>query len=357
MASTLFPLHSPCRWLPDETLYSLCSRHHHLSGNVNAGHSALELFGPGRNSGCKIGGLEELSSRAGGHLGSAIEIAHERTLRSLYQPFMPPLSAQRLTAAMLAGTPGGLRQALDCDFDGVFARHPLRACLRCAESDVATFHVAYWHRRHQWPGVYRCLRHRCPLMELVERPMHPNLFPWLLPSLDAMRRPVSSAGRRIANALSATPPAPPWLGMKAREAAYWIPVPRSRPDEEVVLVRYAELAIAAGENGHRMSFMPWVLARLYRKLFDDRSVIMRRPFDAFSPPPVDLGWPEIARRNQPEVVRLTTVRGMPRHPVCHLLALTGMGQTWDSFIRQYDAFARGPGGSRPADLWNAPIRM
>jgi hypothetical protein len=38
-----------------------------------------------------------------------------------------------------------------------------RMCTECVKEDRAILGWSYWHRMHQIPGVYWCLKHRCPL--------------------------------------------------------------------------------------------------------------------------------------------------------------------------------------------------
>jgi hypothetical protein len=38
-----------------------------------------------------------------------------------------------------------------------------RMCAKCVREDLATWGWSYWHRTHQIPGVFWCLKHRCPL--------------------------------------------------------------------------------------------------------------------------------------------------------------------------------------------------
>ena len=65
----LFPIVDT--WLPGETLYSLASRHHLVSGNILAANTCEQLFGHSR-LGCSHdlpGQLDEFVKRTGGGLG------------------------------------------------------------------------------------------------------------------------------------------------------------------------------------------------------------------------------------------------------------------------------------------------
>lgn len=41
----------------------------------------------------------------------------------------------------------------------------LQACERCMKENIREFGEAYWHRKHQLPGVRRCVLHGCELLE------------------------------------------------------------------------------------------------------------------------------------------------------------------------------------------------
>lgn len=56
------PVSPLLQWLPDETLFSLCSRHHRLWGHPHAWQTSLLLFG-GRRTGAQHdfpGSLDDL---------------------------------------------------------------------------------------------------------------------------------------------------------------------------------------------------------------------------------------------------------------------------------------------------------
>jgi hypothetical protein len=406
---TLFALQTPCRWFPDETLYSLCSRHHRVAGNVGAARTCLELFGPSHSSGSRLGGLEALSRRTGGQLGSAESIVQERTMHPFFRAFMPANSASRMLDAMLSGTPGGLRHALDCDLDGLLPRHALRACLQCAREDLETRNIAYWHRNHQWPGVYRCHRHGLALFEVVQRPMHEQGFAWLLPSIDGMEdaleeasapaqahAPAAGSASRLAldrrsaassNADSLRAPHSMQVPVPAAQAAsatqirqtrsnprlaYFIPAPLAPESDEIAICRHAAMAQAIGQHRHCLSLDLSVLAQLYRMLFSRRGLISalnglpRVPeageeLRASATPVLHLREFSARLRTGEQASeharRLVTSRRMPRDPVLHLIAMTWLARDWEAFLRQYEAIARLTGGKRPADFWNQPLSI
>ena len=48
-----------------------------------------------------------------------------------------------------------------------------RLCKVCVAEDIAEEGLSYWHRSHQIPGIYWCVKHGCPL---GERPVHKVSF-------------------------------------------------------------------------------------------------------------------------------------------------------------------------------------
>lgn len=77
-------------WLPGETFYSLCSRHHRFSGFATSADTTQALFGH-RRSGSQHdfpSRLDAFVERTEGVHGDAERIARERTLLSFYVPFL-----------------------------------------------------------------------------------------------------------------------------------------------------------------------------------------------------------------------------------------------------------------------------
>ena len=73
-------------WLPDETLFSWCSRYHHLAVNGLASATCLQLFGARRRGVAHDlpDSIGALARRAEGSLGAASDICTDRTLLAFY---------------------------------------------------------------------------------------------------------------------------------------------------------------------------------------------------------------------------------------------------------------------------------
>lgn len=170
-------------WLPDETLFSLASRHHILSCNHLDSDTCLQLFGyaQSRTKHDIPSHLDVFVRNTYGRLGTADEIVLGHTLLPFYFPFA---SKQRVEAAVLAvrgAIRGSLKYSLGMLTNRFSATHPLKACRLCIEEDILHFQVAYWHRAHQYPGVWVCLIHGCELYEIARSLESVPGYGWLLP--------------------------------------------------------------------------------------------------------------------------------------------------------------------------------
>lgn len=178
------------QWLPNETFFSLASRYHAVSGNRLAAHTNLALFGL-RRSGNQHdfpSHLDRLVQRTQEQLGSAEAIAKERTILNFY---LPARTEEDAAAALrsLTGAPNGvLKYRLGMLTSRFRANHPLKACPACMDEDAAEHGVAYWHRTHQWPGVWVCRRHGGLQHEATLKSTGVQRFGWLLPATDSLRQ-------------------------------------------------------------------------------------------------------------------------------------------------------------------------
>lgn len=164
------------RWLPDETLHSWLCRYHLLSGGSRREITCRRLFGIGRwRSRHDLPfHLAALHERSGGLLGSSRSMALDRTIVRMFLPFLPAERASTILNAMSVPGRGSVAAKIGLLRSGVSHGHPLKACPICLVDDRREFHIPYWHRSHQCPGVWICLKHRCPLLVLDD----PELTPW-----------------------------------------------------------------------------------------------------------------------------------------------------------------------------------
>ncbi|MFZ2987018.1 TnsD family Tn7-like transposition protein [Ideonella sp.] len=180
-------------WLPDETLFSWCSRYHQLAGNGLASATCMQLFGRRRHGAAHDlpSELDEFVSRSLGSLGDMEALIRDRTLLPFYLPFRGERLCGQAEQSMRAGGIGSLKYRLGLLTSGLGAAHPLKACSRCMLEDRQAFGVAHWRRTHQWPTAWICQKHDEPLLvspiKLEQRgrfqfalPDAAALVPWLM---------------------------------------------------------------------------------------------------------------------------------------------------------------------------------
>lgn len=171
-------------WLPGESLFSLISRQHRLSGRRLAAETCRIFFGSARGGSqhdfptC----LDELARRTDGLWGSAEEIATKSTLLRFYAPFKARTTVESCIAAMRGPSLGSLKFKLGLLTSRFRAHHPLKYCRSCVEVDAEAEGSAYWHLEHQYPGVWVCAQHQLPLEEAAVKANGVGRHLWFLPA-------------------------------------------------------------------------------------------------------------------------------------------------------------------------------
>lgn len=184
----LFPEYQLLSWLRDETFFSLVSRHHQLWGHVTSAQTCQLIFGSARagthhdlpNS------LGAFSQRTNALLGEVDFIARERTLLKFYAAFAPPGETENAVACMSSASVAHLKLRLGILTSRFRANHPLKACPQCLEQDLRETGWAYWHLKHQFPGVWMCTTHKQPLLQSALKANGVERFQWLLPRLSEL---------------------------------------------------------------------------------------------------------------------------------------------------------------------------
>jgi molybdenum-dependent DNA-binding transcriptional regulator ModE len=149
------------------TLYSLSACAHRMMGHSSGRTTSLELFGT-PTSGLRHdfpSNLHEFCRRTDGQYGAPIDIAQKATCLPYFVRFRPTAIADDLVEIMTSSNADRLKFCLGMHASPTGASFPLRACTFCMGNDEKEYGVAYWHRCHQLPGVYRCRIHDAPLQE------------------------------------------------------------------------------------------------------------------------------------------------------------------------------------------------
>ncbi|WP_162233976.1 TnsD family Tn7-like transposition protein [Delftia lacustris] len=180
---SLFPEYQLLSWLPEETLFSLVSRHHQLWGHVTSTQTCQLVFGRARagihhdlpNS------LGAFAQRTNGLLGDVDSVARERTLLKFYAAFTTQSETENAVACMSSTSVAHLKLRLGILTSRFRANHPLKACAHCIEQDLRETGWSYWHLKHQFPGVWMCTTHKQPLLLSTLKANGVERFQWLLP--------------------------------------------------------------------------------------------------------------------------------------------------------------------------------
>lgn len=193
----------PLKWLPDETLYSLCCREHCVSGNTSHADTCVSLFDhtyvgsrtdfPAR--------LDALTRNSKGVLGSPQEIINNHSMLPFFLHWQSEqLKSQILHAALVSSTKAvvSAKYRLGLMSSSFPSRLPLKACSACIKADLEQYSTPYWHLSHQYPGVWYCKVHK---LLLQEHSVDAELFRikiWQLPSLNTLL-PLNTEGHTLIN--------------------------------------------------------------------------------------------------------------------------------------------------------------
>lgn len=187
-APDLFPACQLLDWLPGETLFSLLSRQHLLSGEVIAARTSERFFGSSRAGSHHDfpNRLAAFVERTNGQLGGLPGIALNRTLLAFYRAFIPSQECTHAIECMRTNSVAHLKLRLGVLTSRFRAHHPLKACPACMKEDSESTGWAYWHLEHQYPGVWVCTKHQDLLLVSKFKATGVQRFQWLLPRSDEL---------------------------------------------------------------------------------------------------------------------------------------------------------------------------
>ncbi len=188
IAPDLFPAEQLLEWLPGETLFSLLSRQHQLSGFFVSARTSERFFGIARAGSQHDfpNRLTSLIQRTNGQLGTLEEIASKHTLLAFYRAFMPSEECAYAIECMAGNSVAHLKLRLGILTSRFRAHHPLKACPECMQEDVLKTGWAYWHLEHQYPGVWACTKHSRLLLASTLKATGVHRFQWTLPRLEEL---------------------------------------------------------------------------------------------------------------------------------------------------------------------------
>lgn len=317
----LFELRSAINeWLPDETLYSACSRYHWISARHRPDMTCSELFGHARQGSSHDfpARVDEFVRRMQGRLGCADEVVFQHTLLPFYLHLRTEIESDNAVAAVKAGGLGPLKARLGILASRFGAAHPLKSCADCMEADIGRFHVECWHRDHQWPGACICLIHRRPLQIGLGKVNSQGRFHWYLP------RDLESVG--IVEQQNAGPPMSLMERLTACSVGFGN-LPRSfhidpAALQETYLRRLVELDLARPSGSIRVEGCIRLLNRTLQPLSTLRGLSVLADRTA------TLG---------DDFVRLLRKPRSVAHPLRHMLVVAALFESWEAFLVAYQA--------------------
>lgn len=149
------------------------------------------MFG-GRRTGTQHdlpSGLDAFALRTDGHLGSAVEIARDRTMLRFYRAFLAQSEIDFAIWSMRGSSVAHLKYRLGLLTSRFRANHPLKACIACMQDDLSMHGWVYWHQVHQFPGVWICPIHALPLRTSRLKSTGVERFLWHLPAESQLEAP------------------------------------------------------------------------------------------------------------------------------------------------------------------------
>jgi transposase len=189
VATDLFESIPLLSWLPDETLFSLVSRHHYFWSHSSTRYTNLLFFGQpqGGSQHDFPNCIEDFSIRTAQRLGGTREIGIERTLLRYYRAFMNATKEEEMLATLCSRSVSNLKFRLGILTSRFRANHPLKACTSCMEKDRTKYGWPYWHMQHQYPGVWICPIHQLPLHESNLKANGVERFHWHVQNTTELR--------------------------------------------------------------------------------------------------------------------------------------------------------------------------
>jgi len=140
-------------------------------------------------------GVSHLSDAFEGTLGSPEEIVGGHCVLPFFLIFRNQAQRGDALAALTGDRIGSLKMRLGLPASRLGAVCPLKACPDCMEADNNLHGTAYWHREHQLPGVWLCLKHGCAMLVSAGKRAGEERFGWTLPNASDLR-PFAEDGLR-----------------------------------------------------------------------------------------------------------------------------------------------------------------
>jgi hypothetical protein len=150
----------------DELLYSVLGRYHILSGNISFKQTLTDAFNtdtviPVVDFPCSLNVLSQ--NICSGNKYNSQYFIDKCTLFPAYSPFMHLERKSELINIMKNDNGISLKYKIGYIAGGICKKSQLYYCPECAREELKTIGEAYFHRHHQFQGVFVCERHGCAL--------------------------------------------------------------------------------------------------------------------------------------------------------------------------------------------------
>jgi hypothetical protein len=145
-----------------ETLYSWSARFHRLSTNSKSNLTSKQLFkhlsaGFRHDFPTHLNTFSEVTNQI---FGAVDNLIYERTIFSIFSPFLPEKVVESIISEMREGGYSRIKNYLGLRASSISTIAPLKACPTCMRNNSdASSAVAWWHIEHQFPTVRLCPTH------------------------------------------------------------------------------------------------------------------------------------------------------------------------------------------------------
>lgn len=166
-----------------ETVYSLVSRYHLMSGYPSFRFNTMAMLGVlhGRASNEFPCFLPQLSLAADIPLATVIQ---SMTPYSYYAPFLPEKLSDLLRECLSNGQTRNLQSTLGTLANRMTPGGFLFSCRHCIKEDVEMYGFPFWHLIHQLTGIVACPRHH-EILHAIPRIKSQAILPELIGERDA----------------------------------------------------------------------------------------------------------------------------------------------------------------------------
>lgn len=191
-------------WLPDESLYSWCSRYHRTSCHRISQQTTEALFGSTKllNAYGFPLRIDYLSEKYKAFVGPSENIIRLHTHLPFFLHFQENVKSSDLINALRGPSTRKINFQFDLLSRKFKTNFPLKACPLCMQYDHEEYGTAYWHLSHQLPGNWICKRHRVLLLRHTREPSNRKNIQWNLPTLLQLENPPENLSKKLFNSLT-----------------------------------------------------------------------------------------------------------------------------------------------------------